>query len=295
MTERFQVGDYVSRNSHNKDVLFKIEAFQMQSGRKMALLKGVDLRLCADAPLEDLIIPSAQEINRYRQTYVKRGLDLMRGIEQRRTATVQDFLSRAKINYKKNECNQLEVFEIPGTVLHIDGDKEYLDLCLSTYKQLNIRASGFYVPENEQPERVKDLLLEYTPDILILTGHDGYIKGKKGFSNLESYRNSYHFVRAVRKAREFEAGRDDLIIFAGACQSHYEALIRAGANFASSPRRVLIHAYDPVFIAEKVAFTPFNQMVPIREALNETVTGVDGVGGIETRGRLRIGYPKSPY
>lgn len=86
-----------------------------------------------------------------------------------------------------------------------------------------------------------------------------------------------------------------MIIFAGACQSHYEALIRAGANFASSPRRVLIHAYDPVFIAEKVAFTPFNQMVPIKEALNDTVTGVDGVGGIETRGRLRIGYPKSPY
>lgn len=81
MTERFQVGDYVSRNSHNKDVLFKIESFQMQNGRRVALLKGVDLRLCADAPLEDLIVPSAQEINRYRQIYVKRGLDLMRGIE----------------------------------------------------------------------------------------------------------------------------------------------------------------------------------------------------------------------
>lgn len=252
MNERFQVGDFVSRVSHNKDVLFKIEAMQVQNGKKYALLKGVDLRLCADAPLEDLIVPSAQEINRYRQVYLKRSVDLMRGIERRRQETVTDFLSRAKINYKKSECNQLEVFEIPGTVLHLDGDKEYLDLCLSTYKQLNIRASGFYVPECEQPERVKDYLLEYTPDILILTGHDGLLKNKKGFSSLESYRNSRHFMRAVRKAREFEAGRDDLIIFAGACQSHYEALIRAGANFASSPRRVLIHAYDPVFIAEKV-------------------------------------------
>lgn len=295
MNERFQVGDFVSRISHNKDVLFKIEAMQVQNGKKFALLKGVDLRLCADAPLEDLIVPSAQEINRYRQVYLKRSVDLMRGIERRRQETVTDFLSRAKINYKKSECNQLEVFEIPGTVLHLDGDKEYLDLCLSTYKQLNIRASGFYVPECEQAERVKDYLLEYTPDILILTGHDGLLKNKKGFSSLESYRNSRHFMRAVRKAREFEAGRDDLIIFAGACQSHYEALIRAGANFASSPRRVLIHAYDPVFIAEKVAFTPFTQMVAIKEAINETVTGVDGVGGIETKGRLRIGYPKSPY
>jgi len=295
MSERFQVGDYAARLSHNQDVLFKIEALQQKNGKKYALLKGVDLRLYADAPLEDLCAPSAQEIHRYRQLYVKRSLELMRGIEQRRTDTIHEFLSRAKISYKKNECQQLEVFELPGTVLHLDGDREYLDLCLSTYRQLNIRASGFYVPECEQPERVKELLLEYTPDILILTGHDGLLKGKKGFSNLDSYRSSRHFVRAVRKAREFEPGRDDLIIFAGACQSHYEALIRAGANFASSPRRVLIHAYDPVFIAEKVAFTPFNQMVAIKEALHDTVTGVDGVGGIETRGRLRIGYPKSPY
>ncbi len=295
MSERFQVGDFVTRTSHNKDVLFRIETMQMQNGKKQALLKGVDLRLCADAPLEDLVTPTAQEIHRYRQVYLKRSADLMRSMEKRHKETVGSFLSRAKINYKKNECNQLEVFEIPGTVLHLDGDKEYLDLCLSTYRQLNIRATGFYVPECEQADRVKDYLMEFTPDILILTGHDGLLKGKKGFSNLDSYRNSRHFWRAVRKAREFEAGRDDLIIFAGACQSHYEALIRAGANFASSPRRVLIHAYDPVFIAEKVAFTPFNQMVPIKEALNDTVTGVDGVGGIETRGRLRIGYPKSPY
>lgn len=295
MNERLQVGDFVTRVSHQKDVLFRVEALQVQGGKKIALLKGVDLRLCADAPLEDLTVPTAQEVNRYRQIYLKRSSDLMRGIERRRKDTVGDFLSRAKISYKKNECNQLEVFEIPGTVLHIDGDKEYLDLCLSTYKQLNIRATGFYIPECEQADRVKDLLMEYTPDILILTGHDGLLKGKKGFANLDSYRNSRHFWRAVRKAREFEAGRDDLIIFAGACQSHYESLIRAGANFASSPRRVLIHAYDPVFIAEKVAFTPFNQMVDVKTALNDTVTGADGVGGIETKGRLRIGYPKSPY
>lgn len=295
MKECVQIGDLVARFSHNQDVLFRVEAVQIQDGKKIAFLKGVDLRLCADAPLDDLKIATAQEIYRYRQIYLRRSTELMRGIERRHKETVHSFLSRAKINYKKNECNQLEMFEIPGTVLHIDGDREYLDLCLSTYKQLNMRATGFFVPEREQADRVKEYLMEYTPDILILTGHDGFLKGRKGFSNLDSYRNSRHFVRAVRRAREFEAGRDDLIIFAGACQSHYEALIRAGANFASSPKRVLIHAYDPVFIAEKIAFTPFHQMVSIKEILNETVTGVDGVGGIETKGRLRIGYPKSPY
>ena len=144
MSERFHPGDYVTRISHQKDVLFRIEAIQQQNGKKLALLKGVDLRLCADAPLEDLVEPTAQEINRYRQVYVKRSTDLMRGIERRRKDVIGDFLSRAKINCKKNECHQLEMFELPGTVLHIDGDKEYLDLCLSTYRQLNIRATGFY-------------------------------------------------------------------------------------------------------------------------------------------------------
>lgn len=291
----FQVGDLVSRISHGRDVLFRIDQIHEQNHRQIAVLKGVDLRLCADAPLEDLHIPTAQEISNHRRPYTKRSAELLRGIEHRRKDTVTTFLSRAKITYKKAECVPLEVFELPGTVLHLDGDKEYLDLCMSTYRQIGIRANGFYVPEREQPEQVKRYLMEFTPDILILTGHDGLLKGKKGFSCLDNYRNSGHFVRAVRKAREFEPGRDDLIIFAGACQSHYESLIHAGANFASSPRRVLIHAYDPIFIAEKVAFTPFNQMVPIKETLRETITGTDGVGGIETRGRLRIGYPKSPY
>ena len=293
--QNFQEGDLIMRPSHGCDVLFRIEQIQSQHGKQIALLKGVDVRLCADAPLEDLHIPSEQEMRNYRQPYIRRSTELLRGISHRREDTIATFLSRAKITYKKQDTMPLEMFELPGTVLHLDGDKEYLDLCMSTYRQLNIRANGFYVPEVEQPDRVKYYLMEYTPDILILTGHDGLLKGKKGFSNLDNYRNSRYFVRAVRKAREFEPGRDDLIIFAGACQSHYESLIHAGANFASSPRRVMIHAYDPVFIAEKVAYTPFNQMVPIKETLRDTITGTDGVGGIETRGRLRIGYPKSPY
>ena len=295
LEKKYHVGDLVLRTSHGRDVLFRIDKMIEKDGKYIAILKGVDLRLYADAPLEDLYIPTAQELSNYRKPYAKRSAELMRGIEHRRKDTVHSFLSRAKITYKKAECVPLEVFELPGTVLHLDGDKEYLDLCMSTYRQLGIRADGFYVPEQEQPDRVKRYLVEYIPDILILTGHDGLLKGKSGFSCLDNYHNSRHFMRAVRKAREFAPGRDELIIFAGACQSHYESLIRAGANFASSPRRVLIHAYDPVFIAEKVAFTPFHQMVPLKETLRDTITGTDGVGGIETKGRLRIGYPKSPY
>ncbi|HWR07173.1 sporulation peptidase YabG, partial [Sporomusa sp.] len=82
--------------------------------------------------------------------------------------------------------------------------------------------------------------------------------------------------------------------FAGACQSHFEAILSSGANFASSPNRIFIHAYDPVFIAEKVAFTPINKTVEVSDAITASVTGIDGVGGLETRGKFRLGMPKTP-
>lgn len=46
-----------------------------------------------------------------------------------------------------------------------------------------------------------------------------------------------------------------MVIFAGACQSYYEGLILAGANFASSPARILIDFIDPLIVAERVAIT----------------------------------------
>lgn len=228
------IGDLVGRKSHGLDILFKIESFSADG--KTVYLKGTDLRLIADAPYEDLELLNAGEINRHRQKYIRKSSEILTKLQKHRLRNVDNFLSRAKINYKK-DLREPEIFELPGSVLHIDGDKEYLNLCMNTYRQLNIKAVGFCVNECEQANVIKDYLLEYMPDILILTGHDGILKGRKNFSNLENYRNSANFVRAVKKARELIPGRDDLIIFAGACQSHYESLINAGANFASSPRR----------------------------------------------------------
>lgn len=84
---------------------------------------------------------------------------------------------------------------------------------------------------------------------------------------------------------------DQLVIFAGACQSHFESLIHAGANFASSPSRVNIHALDPVYIVAKVSLTPFMERINLWDILRNTLTGEKGLGGIETRGVLRTGMP----
>ena len=217
---KIKIGDMVARKSHGMDILFKVEELMEHRGRTVALLRGVDLRLYADAPVEDLEKKTPSEISSYRQAYIKKNSEMMKRIFQRRAKDRENFLSRGKAQTKQVK---VEHFEIPGSVLHLDGDKEYLDLCMTTYGQLSIKAHGFHVPEQKQPEEVVKYLIEYKPDILVMTGHDGLIKDRKDFSDINNYRSSKFFVQGVKKAREYEPGRDDLVIFAGACQSHYEA------------------------------------------------------------------------
>lgn len=293
----FAVGDIVGRISHDSDILFRItELLEDKEQGKRAFLRGLDVRLYADAPCSDLVRKSAAEISKYRQAYIKKNSECLRRIFERRVEDQSRLLFRDMNGYgNMMRGEDPAYFEIPGTVLHLDGDKEYLDLCRMTYLQLNIQVHGFEVAEEEQPNVLLDYLKEYRPDILVLTGHDGLQKDIKDFKDVNNYRNSRYFIEAVRKARSFDGDRDNLIIFAGACQSHYEALIAAGANFASSPQRVLIHAFDPVFIAEKLAYSSILETLNVESIINNTITGLDGVGGIETRGCLRLGYPKSPY
>src|SRR5690606_35734653 len=109
--------------------------------------------------------------------------------------------------------------------------------------------------------------------------------------SLDSYKNSLHFIRAVRVARQYERNRDSLSIVAGACQSHFEALLQAGANFASSPGRVMIHALDPVQIASRISYTSIRDTVDMEDIIKHTVSGLKGIGGIESKGSYRVGLP----
>jgi spore coat assembly protein len=286
------VGDLVIRRSHGGDIVFKVMGRENDAeGRVVYTLRGLHLRLLADAPPDDLERVDAehlkQEIIRTESVHN----DSMRRVMMRRSLDVeQREFNRAEPNKK------YAFFDVPGRVLHIDGDEDYLKMCLKTYGQLNIEAEGRYIEEDKQPDAVMALLKEYRPDILVVTGHDALIGGgKKGFRDLNNYRTSKYFVRSAQIAREFQPSKDDLVVFAGACQSYFEAILAAGANFASSPTRIFIHAYDPVFIAEKVAFTPIGKTVDVSDAITASVTGAEGVGGVETRGKFRLGMPKSPY
>lgn len=72
---------------------------------------------------------------------------------------------------------------------------------------------------------------------LLLQDTTGMIKKETGFNDIYNYRNSRHFINTVNQARSWNSKGKDLAIFAGACQSYYEAIMTAGANFASSPRK----------------------------------------------------------
>ncbi|GAB6172557.1 sporulation peptidase YabG [Paradesulfitobacterium aromaticivorans] len=277
----FQAGDIVARRSHRQDIYFRIVRVETAlSGERHAVLKGINLRLLADAPLTDLVGKSQLDVAHYQRRDSREIYQKLNMVIQQRKVTQQE---------------QGEYFEIPGRVVHLDGDEEYLGQCLKTYKQLGLEAKGICKSELEQAKVISQVLKDNPTDILVLTGHDGLLNGKKDFKSLDSYRSSRNFVESVQEARRFQPNKDALVIFAGACQSNYEAILEAGANFASSPKRMLIHAFDPVFIVERIAFTPIDSMVSLKEVINHTITGTDGVGGIETRGQLRRGYPRSPY
>lgn len=87
----------------------------------------------------------------------------------------------------------------------------------------------------------------------------------------------------MKEARKYESSHEKLFIIAGACQSNYEELIKAGANFASSPKRINIHALDPAIIAACLAFSDKNNNIDLIKILAKTKYGADGIGGLLLR------------
>ena len=135
---------------------------------------------------------------------------------------------------------------------------------------------------------INNLLNRFRPDVLVITGHDGMIKNGTGYNDLFNYRNSAYFIKTVKNARYWENNSNNLAIFAGACQSYYEAIIQAGANFASSPARILIDFVDPLIVAENIATTDRRRFVSIRDFENELRDGQKGISGIGVNGKGRI-------
>ncbi|GGA70846.1 sporulation peptidase YabG [Ornithinibacillus halotolerans] len=283
--ERRTIGELVTRKKYNHDVLFRISSINQEH----AILHGEDIRLEVDAPLDDLTRVEERDL-------VKRRKKEKEQEEFSYRLFRQDYqLMKEKRDYQSTDGYQyVDYFQLPAKVLHLDGDQMYLRKCIALYQRLGLQVHGVHLNEKEMSFHIRSLIEKIQPNIIVITGHDSFSKSKGAKDDIRAYRHSKYFVETVREARKITSHLDQLVIFAGACQSHFESLIRAGANFASSPKRINIHALDPVYIAAKIAYTPFMEKVNVWEALRNTMTGEKGMGGVETRGLLRTGLPYLP-
>ena len=250
----FNIGDNVTRKSYNNDIIFEI----INIKGDIYYLKGTTVRLYADSNADDLVMYNDSISDSFRPN-----------IEEYR------------------DLDRNEYFYLPGRILHLDGDKDYLNKCMDFYKKNKIMAYGLYVNEEDMGSEVRNLLEKYRAEILVLTGHDSFSKSRE-----RKYSNTSNFVNAVIEARKYEKSQDKLFIIAGACQSNYEELIKAGANFASSPKRINIHALDPAIVASCISFSNKNNDIDIIKILNKTKYGPSGIGGIITKGSMYVGYPR---
>lgn len=253
-------GCFVTRNSYGNDTYFKV----INIKDDIAYLKGVEVRLCADAPLEDLKLEE--------------------------DITEDDVIDEVEVT--DGPLERGEYFYLPAKILHLDGDEDYLRRCLKFYKKNGILAVGKKINEKNIYEQIPLLLRECKPDIVIITGHDAYFPKKGNINDIKNYKNSIYFVKAVKAARAYEKSHEKLVIIAGACQSDYEELIKAGANFASSPKRINIHALDPAIIASTISLTERNKEIDLKKLLDKTKYKEDGMGGLRCNGLMYVGYPR---
>ena len=243
----FKIGDYVTRKKYDNDIIFRI----IKIDNNKAILHGKDYRLCADSNLDDLVLST--------------------------------------IRKEENEEEKIELqkennyFYIPGTILHLDADKEYLMKCEKYYKKQHINYYGYVFNEKEFKNKIDYLITKHNPDIIVLTGHDAYYKNKE-------YKNSKYFIETVQEIRK--KYDKNIIIISGACQSDFYNLIKYGSNFASSPNHINIHALDPAIIASNLALHSEKEEINLKELLNKTKYGPDGIGGINTKGKMKTGYPR---
>lgn len=280
-------GDLVTRKSHQHDILFRVKS----SDAAIVKLMGETVRLEADAPVDDLEKVTGPEYQRIKKQVDEQEAYSYRLFRQDYRLLKEKRDAEAGSGYTSNK--ETKYFQIPPRILHIDGDPLFLKKCIALYEQLGLQVHGQYLNEKDMPDKVMSLIEKVQPEIVVLTGHDSYSKAKGETRELEAYRHSKYFVEAVRNIRRKYPNFDQLVVFAGACQSHFESLIKAGANFASSPARVNIHAIDPVYVAARVAYTSFMDHINIWEVIRNTISGEQGLGGVETRGLLRIGIPYS--
>ena len=144
-------GDIVGRISYKNDIMFEVKRIlKLVNEKKIAILKGIDVRVEADAPIEDLQIISKEEQIRREEEFEKR-------------------LNIKTKNEKINYNNRRREIVHTGRILHLDGDKRYSEKSIMYYKKMGLNAIVKNIPENKQSKVAYRLLTIYNPEILVIT------------------------------------------------------------------------------------------------------------------------------
>ena len=176
--EKFKKGDIVARISYNKDVLFKItQIIKASNNTEIVILKGITERIEADSPPEDLEIVDKRTVNERLQILENK---ISKQIAQCIDKPKYCFSKVKKLCFIKGESRSTKRIDA-GKILHLDGDKRYSEKSSKYYKNLGLNAIVRNIPENKQPREVKMLLEMYTPDVLVITGHDRNDKKRHEF------------------------------------------------------------------------------------------------------------------
>lgn len=144
-------GDIVSRKSYGHDIIFSVKRIiKLVDKKEVAILKGIDVRVEADAPLEDLKIVTKEEQKNREKELEKR---IINKIERERIIREN---RRKEVTYT-------------GRILHLDGDKKYSEKSMLYYRKMGLNATVKNVAEYKQPKVVYRLLQICNPDILVIT------------------------------------------------------------------------------------------------------------------------------
>ncbi|MBO4815608.1 MAG: hypothetical protein J5507_01375 [Clostridia bacterium] len=192
---KIKKGDIVGRKSYNKDIYFIVDKIIRNSAnKKIAILKGLNIRIMADSQVDDLEIFSKEEI--------------INSIK----LSEMDLENRIRKNRINNKYMRQRIYT--GKILHLDGDKKYSEKSARYYNKMGLNAIVKNIAENRQSKVIIPLLKRYNPDILIITGHDSMLKNGTNYSNIYNYRNSRHFINTVKEARTWGRNSNKLVIFA---------------------------------------------------------------------------------
>ena len=163
MKMKIKKGDLVARKSYGKDIIFVVDEIIKSDVKKdIAILKGLTIRIKADADIDDLEVVE----KKIAENTIKRMDDRIKE-KANEYKKVSEGTTKSQRELNNKGLNKSYIYT--GKILHLDGDRRYSEKSAKYYKSLGLNAVVKNIPENKQALQVRSLLERYKPDILVIT------------------------------------------------------------------------------------------------------------------------------